>query len=139
MTKYMLHLRVITPKKIVLDEEVDSVTAPGAEGEMTILPHHAHIFSQLKEGIVTIRKKSDEDAIAIGGGYLETDGHELTLLVSRAYGQDSIDAKLTEQALKQAQEAVAKAKAGPELHEAQVLLRRSLLDLKLIKRRRKTV
>ncbi|MBI1863153.1 F0F1 ATP synthase subunit epsilon, partial [Candidatus Microgenomates bacterium] len=56
----MLHLRVITPKKVVLDEEVASVTAPGAEGEMTILPRHSHLFSQLKEGIVTIRRKNGE-------------------------------------------------------------------------------
>ncbi len=133
----MLHLRVITPKKVVIDEQVNSVTAPGAEGEMTILPRHSHIFSQLKEGIITIRKKGGEDSLAIGGGYLETDGKEITLLVSRAYGQDEIDAKLTETALKQAEEAVKKAKSAPELHEAQLLLRRSLIDLKLVKRKRK--
>lgn len=133
----MLHLRVITPKKVVIDEQVNSVTAPGAEGEMTILPRHSHIFSQLKEGIVTIRSKKGEDSIAIGGGYLETDGEELTLLVSRAYGQDEIDAKLTETAIKQAEEAVKKAKSGPELHEAQLLLRRSLIDMKLVKRKKR--
>lgn len=133
----MLHLRVITPKKVVLDEEVLSVTAPGSEGEMTILPRHSHIFSQLKEGIVTIRKKGSEDSLAIGGGYLETDGKELTLLVSRAYGQDEIDEKLTQEALKQAEETIKKAKSQPELHEAQLMLRRSLIDLKLVKRKRK--
>lgn len=135
----MLHLRVITPKKVVLEEDVDSVTAPGAEGEMTILPRHSHLFSQLTEGIVTIRKKGGEDSLAIGGGYLETDGEDLTLLVSRAYGQDEIDAKLTEQALKQAEDAIKKAKSQPELREAQLLLRRSVLDMKLVKRKRKSV
>jgi F-type H+-transporting ATPase subunit epsilon len=133
----MLHLRVITPKKVVIDEEVNSVTAPGTDGEMTILPRHSNIFSQLKEGIVTIRRKNGEDSIAIGGGYLETDGRELTLLVSRAYGQDEIDDKLTEQAVKQAKEVLAKSKDAAEITEAQMLLRRSLVDLNLVKRKRR--
>lgn len=121
-----------------MEDDVDSVTAPGVEGEMTILPRHSHVFSQLKEGIVTIRKKGGEEPLAIGGGYLETDGSDLTLLVSRAYGQDEIDAAMTEKALKQAKDALANAKSQPELHEAQMMLRRSVLDLKLVKRKRKT-
>ena len=43
-----LRLKVITPKKVVLDEEVNSVTIPGADGELTILPkQRASILMQV--------------------------------------------------------------------------------------------
>jgi len=86
-----LLLKIITPKKIVLEKEILSITLPTEEGEITILPHHANLFSILKEGIIKIKYNQEEDYFAIGGGYLETDGHEVNVLVSRAYGQDEID------------------------------------------------
>jgi len=132
----VLRLKVITPKKIVLDEEVNSVTVPGADGELTILPKHANIFALLKEGIVTIRQSGKEDFMAIGGGYLETDGESITILVSRAYGQDEIDQNMTETALKSAKEILIKSKDKNERIEAESLLRRSIIDSKLLKKRR---
>ncbi len=132
-------LKIITPKAVVLEEEVESVTAPGADGDLTILPRHVRILTLLKEGIITIRRnKSDEDFLAIGAGYLETDGQETHILVSRAYNQSAVDQKLTEEALKKATEAVAKSKDESERIEASLTMRRSMLDLKLLKKRRKT-
>src|SRR3989339_1326889 len=97
-----IRLKVITPRKIVIDRQVNSVTVPTAEGEITILPHHAHLFSLLVEGIVKIKSTGNEDDLAIGGGYLETNGASVTVLVSRAYGQGEIDKDLTDKAVEQA-------------------------------------
>lgn len=133
----MLHLRIITPKKVVLEQDVDSVTAPGADGEFTVLPEHSKLFSLLKEGIVMIKSGKNEDFLAIGSGYLETDGSELTILVARAYGQDEIDVKITEEAIKSAQTLVARAKDRVERETATMLLRRSIIDQKLLKKRRR--
>jgi len=78
-----LHLKIITPKKIVLEEEVFSVTIPTTSGEITVLPKHEKLFSIITEGIIKIKKKDEEDYLSIGGGYLETDGKELNILVIR--------------------------------------------------------
>ena len=53
-----LKLKIITPKKIALEEEVLSVTAPSEEGEITVLPHHVNLFTLLVEGIVKIKKSA---------------------------------------------------------------------------------
>lgn len=131
-----LHLKIITPQKISLEEDVSSVTAPSVEGEITILPRHENLFSLLKEGIVKIKKTGKEDLLAIGGGYLETDGKQLHILVSRAYGQNEIDEKQTQKAIEDAKKILATTKESSQLHEAESLLRRSLIDMKLIKRRK---
>lgn len=134
----MLHLRIITPSKVVRDEEVSAVTVPGAEGEMTVLSKHMNLFTMLVEGVVKIRKGQVEDFLAIGGGYMETDGKSINVLVSRAYHQDEIDQELTEKALNQAKKLISEAKDEKERHKALSLYRRSVIDLKLLKKRKRT-
>ena len=134
-----MKLRIITPKKMVLEEEINSITLPSAEGEITILPNHVNLFSLLKEGIVKIKYDRKEDFLAIGGGYVETNGEYVNLLVSRAYDQDEINQTATERAIKEAEENLKKAKTTEERMQAASLLRRSIVDMKLLKKRRRTI
>lgn len=134
-----MKLKIITPKKVVREQEIDSITAPTAAGEATILSRHENLFTLLKEGILTMRTKNEEEYMAIGGGYLETDGNHVEILVSRAYGQDEIDEELTEKALQSAKQVLEENKDQKEVAQASAIMRRSLLDLKLLKKRRKTM
>ena len=131
-----IRLKVITPRKIVIDRQVNSVTVPTADGEITILPHHVHLFSLLIEGIVKIKDAGNEDDLAIGGGYLETNGETVTILVSRAYGQEEIDRDLTDKAVEEAKNILSKSTDEKERNEAMSILRRSVVDSKLMKRRK---
>lgn len=133
----MLHLKILTPTKVVRDEQVVSVTAPSADGEITILPRHTNLFSYLREGILKIKSQKGEDYYSIGGGILETDGQELNILVSRAYGQDEIDEKLIHEAVKKAENVIKTSKDKLEIDQAKILLRRSVIDLKLLKKRKR--
>lgn len=69
-----LKLIIITPKNIALEKEIDGVTVPSTEGEMTILPRHINLFALLEEGVVHYWTGEDGEYLAIGGGYVETDG-----------------------------------------------------------------
>lgn len=135
---HKLSVRVITPRRIVFKGEYESVTAPGEAGEVTILPRHVNFFTVLSEGILTLRKKEgEEDYLAIGGGYLETDGSSVTILVSKAYKQEEIDKHLTEQALKRAKDILKTARDQKERTEAHKILKRSMVHIKLLKKRKK--
>ena len=132
-----LKLIVITPKKIALEKEINGVTLPSSEGEMTILPRHINLFALLEEGVVHYWKGEDSEFLAIGGGYVETDGETVRLLVSRAYGQDAIDAQETEKAIADAKEQMKNAKSDDARKEISSLLRRSVVDSKLLKKKRR--
>lgn len=131
-----IHLKIITPKKIVLDEEVLLVTIPTFTGEITILPHHTNLFSLLVEGVIKIKRKEGEDYLAIGGGYLETDGRDLHILVAKAYGQDEINRELIEKGMEEAKKILTQSKDRKERAEAVSFLRRSIIDLKLLKKKK---
>lgn len=123
---------------MVLSEEVKSVSLPTSVGEITVLPHHVHLFSQLTEGIVKIKKETGVDYLAIGGGYVETNGSEIHILVSRAYGQKEIDEVVTQKAVEHAKNILKQTRDEKQRLEASALLRRSLIDIKLLKRKRRT-
>lgn len=134
----ILKLKVITPKKVALTDDVMSVSIPTDNGEITILPHHMNLFTLITEGIIKIKKNSGDDFLAIGGGYLQTDGELVTILVSRAYGQHEIDLELTKKAVDEAQKIISQTKDINQRAEANAMLRRSIINLKLLKKRRKT-
>lgn len=127
-------LQIITPKQVVYEKEVSSVTAPAADGEITILFMHAPLFSLLTEGIVLIKDEDDESFFSIGGGYLETDGKAVRLLVSRAYGQDEIDEEEVKKAMAQAERDIKEAPDEVQRQRAMGTLRRSIVDMKLARK-----
>ncbi|OGK38130.1 ATP synthase F1 subunit epsilon [Candidatus Roizmanbacteria bacterium RIFCSPHIGHO2_12_FULL_41_11] len=134
----MLKLQIITPTKKVVEREIDSVTVPTEDGEITILPRHANLFTLLSEGIITMRDSKEEEYMAIGGGYLETDGKQAQILVSRAFKQQEIDAKLTQKALEEARQILKVTADKTQRTEAVSIMRRSLVNLKLLKKRKRS-
>ncbi len=130
-----LHLKIITPRSVVVDEPVDEVIAPAADGEIAILPKHTHLLTLLKEGIITYKTGGKADDLAIGGGYLETEGKTVTILVSRAYKQHELDEEAIQKAVAEAKRVLSESKDEKERIEANTILRRSVVDMKLIKKR----
>lgn len=131
----MLSVKVLTPLSTVLQVEATKVTAPTIEGEVTILPKHTSYFALLTQGVISVHTKNAIEDFAIDKGYLETDGKSVTILVSRAYGEEALDEQKIQEALKRAQEDIKKL-AGKDKTEAENLLRRSMVDLKLLKKRK---
>ncbi len=129
------NLKIITPRRIVFDNMVESVSVPGKQGVLTILKHHENLFALLTEGIVKIKTRNHEDYIAIGGGYVETNGEEMAILVSRAYHQDEIDRRATEKAMEEAKKILTQSKDEKQRKEAATILRRSIVELKLLKKK----
>ena len=105
---------------------------------MTILPRHINLFALLEQGVVHYWMGDDSDYLAIGAEYVETDGETVRLLVTKAYGQDSIDLQQTQKALSDAKERMKSAKSEDARKEVESLMRRSVIDSKLLKKKRRT-
>lgn len=133
----MLNLKVVTPKKLVMEREVQSVIAPTASGEITVLPKHASLLTLLKEGVITIHGDKSQEYLSIGGGYLETDGKSIHILVSRAFGQDEINEQRTQEAIRKAEAILKETKDQHERDEALASIRRSTIDMKVLSKLRR--
>lgn len=90
-----MNLKIITPDKLVLEENVDSVTLPGELGEMTVLPGHAMLVSQLSSGKLSFKKpgKDGNEVVTtykIGKGFMEVQKDALVVLTSEAVSQQGL-------------------------------------------------
>ena len=100
-----LSLEVVTPFRTVLNEEVDSVTLPGIEGEMGILPEHVPLLTTLDAGIMSyVNSSGSTQAIAVHWGYAQVDGNNVRVLAELAETADEIDLTRAMEAEKKAKE-----------------------------------
>ena len=100
-----LSLEVVTPFRTVLNEEVDSVTLPGIEGELGILPEHVPLLTILDTGIMSyVNGSGNTQAIAVHWGYAQVDGNNVRVLAEIAETADEIDLPRAQEAEKKAKE-----------------------------------
>ncbi len=116
-----LLLSIVTPERAVLDSEVDSVVAPGAEGEFGVLPDHEAFLAPLQPGVVRYRGGEGSGRLAVSRGFAEVTGERVTLLVQTAEPSDEIDRERAEQALAAAEEGLRFAGVGESPEEIQRL------------------
>lgn len=129
-----IKLDIVTAERIVYSEEVDEVIAPGVEGQLGILPHHAPLMTILQSGELVVKRGYDEDIMAIAGGFLEVRPDRVIILADSAERAEEIDAERAEAARKRAEQRIAE--RAPDLDTARVeaSLRRAVARLAVAER-----
>ncbi|MBU2575710.1 ATP synthase F1 subunit epsilon [Patescibacteria group bacterium] len=102
-----LNFKLITPARIVLEEQVDEVVADTKNGQITILARHTPLVSILKPGELIIRTDKKDKPLAVAGGIIEMFDNTLVILADTAEHADEID---LERAEKRAKDLVEKLK-----------------------------
>ena len=126
---------IVTAERLVSSEEVDVVVAPGAAGELAVLPHHAPLLTVLRPGEIRVVKDGEDSYIAVSGGFMEVMGDKVTILADTAERADEIDLERAEEALKLAQERIAEAPGDMDLGRALASIRKSQARLRVARRR----
>ena len=133
-----MRLDVVTPERVIYSDEVDAVIAPGVEGQLGILPHHAPLITMLQTGELRVRKGEEETCIAIYGGFLEIRPDRVIILADAAERAEEIDVARAEEAKRRAEQALADRKVSQaDKARAEAALRRSLVEIKVAERKRK--
>lgn len=130
-------LDIVTAERLVYSDQIDMMMAPGIDGELGILPHHAPLMTLLKSGELRIRKGNDEIDMAVTGGFLEVRPDRIIVLADAAERAEEIDTARAEAARKRAQERLVH--VGPETDKAraEAALRRALIRLQISEKRKK--
>jgi F-type H+-transporting ATPase subunit epsilon len=101
---------LVSPERLLVSGEVEQVLVPGAEGDMTVLAHHAPLLTTLRPGLLDIGLPGGEhQRFFIRGGFAEIGPSGLTILAETAIDLVELDAGRFAQAIKDAEEDVADA------------------------------
>lgn len=131
-----LHLKIVTPEKLIFDEEVSQVNVSTEEGEIGILPNHANLMAKLEPGELVIKKGGKVDSMAIGDGFLQVSDNTLTVMTDLATLAQDIDEKAVEDAKKRAEQALSQTLSDEEYAETLANLEKSLAQLRVKRRHR---
>lgn len=130
-----LSVEIVTAERVVYAaDDVDFVSAPGAEGRLGILPRHAALFSLLSAGELRVRKGMDEEELVVFGGFLEVLNNRVLILADAAERLEEIDVERAEAARRRAEEALATGQ-GVDVEVALAAIRRSRVRIRAAGRR----
>lgn len=133
----MLKLEITTPDRPMFEGEVNSVSLPTPQGEITILPNHIPLISIVSPGAVTIRQKGVEQVLAVSRGVVEVDGKTIRVMVDTADRADELQEEAILKAKAEAEKQRHEKRADAEgFAEATAILERELARLHVVRRRR---
>ncbi len=135
-----MYLEIITPEKVILKEEIDSVTIPTVTGEITVLPNHINLLTQIIPGEMIVKINRKNNHLAITGGFLQINHNNLTLLANYAIRSEEIDIEKAIAAQKRAEEILNNKEKGlteQDFATAHSEMGRAILEIKVAKKRRR--
>jgi F-type H+-transporting ATPase subunit epsilon len=94
-----MKFKIVTPERVLVEREVDSVTVPTQTGQITILKNHVPLVSNLKAGELSYRNGTQVDYFAVSGGFVEVrNNNEVVILADTAEQGHEIDIERAESA-----------------------------------------
>jgi len=99
-----MHLSIVTPERVVFSDEIEYVTLPTEEGEITVLEDHVPLVGILKPGELVISRASEMIPLAVSGGVVQVRQQMVTILADTAERVEEIIEERAEEARKRAEE-----------------------------------
>ena len=125
-------LQIITPGRVVFQDEASSVSAPGTQGGFQILYNHAPFISTIEVGEIKVRNKNGNDLVyATGGGFVEVKENNVVVLAESAELAGEIDLPRAKAANARAMQRLQSKDPGIDIERARLSMMRSLNRLRV--------
>jgi F-type H+-transporting ATPase subunit epsilon len=126
-----LELQIVTPDRMIVQERVDEVQIPGAEGYFGVLPGHTPLLASLAVGELWYRKGQDKTYFAIAFGFAEVLPDRVTILARLAERAEDVDISRAEASRRRAEERLAQPKGDVDLERARVALMKAVTRIQV--------
>lgn len=131
----MIQLSIVTPERSLLNEQVDELLIPGADGYLGVLPGHAPLFTELKVGELSYRKGNTWTSLAVAWGFAEVLPDQVRVLAETAERAQEIDLERATRAKERAEQRLSKGGGDIDYDRALVALQRALIRIQVAQKR----
>lgn len=131
-----LQLQVVSADRSLVNESVDEVQVPGADGYFGVLPGHTPLLALLGAGELWYRKGTERTYISIALGFAEVQPDRVTVLAQVAERAEEIDVARAEAAKRRAEERLAHPTVDMDYERARIALLKALIRLQVSNRAR---
>ena len=131
-----IQLQIVSADRSLVNETVDEVEIPGADGYFGVLPGHTPLLALLGAGELWYRQGQDKHYLLIAFGFAEIQPDRVTILAQIAEKADEIDLARAEAAKKRAEERLAKPTTDLDFERARIAMLKALIRLQVASRAR---
>lgn len=132
----LFDFKLITPEETIFEGKAQEVLLPTLNGEIGVLSGHEPLVTILSPGEIKIKGETEEIHLASMGGFVEINNDVVKVLSDSAIRSDKIDAIAAEEAHQKAKQKLENAQDDIEVAEASAALEKSLLHLKIARKKR---
>ena len=126
-----IDLQIVTPERLLVQEQVDEVQIPGSEGYFGVLPGHTPLLASLTVGELWYRKGQEKTYLSIANGFAEVLPDRVTILAQLAEKAEEIDVPRAEAAKTRAQDRLGEHKAEVDYERARLALMKAVIRLQV--------
>ena len=131
-----LQLQIVSADRSLVNETVDEVEIPAADGYFGVLPGHTPLLAVLGAGELWYRQGQEKHYLVIAFGFAEVQPERVTILAQIAEKAEEIDLLRAEAAKKRAEERLARPAVDMDAERARIALLKSLIRLQVASRAR---
>ena len=129
-----IQLHIVSADRSLVNETVDEVEIPGADGYFGVLPGHTPLLALLGAGELWYRQGQEKHYFLLGFGFAEVQPDRVTILAQIAETAEEIDVARAEAAKKRAEERLAQTTANMDFERARIALLKSLIRIQVATR-----
>lgn len=129
-----IQLQIVSADRALVNERVDEVEIPGADGYFGVLPGHTPLLASLGTGELWYRQGQDKTYLLIAFGFAEVQPDRVTILAQVAERPEDIDITRAEAAKRRAEERLMKPAVDFDAERARISLLKSLIRLQVATR-----
>jgi F-type H+-transporting ATPase subunit epsilon len=127
----MLQLEIVTPDRLLVNEQVEEVEIPGKSGYLEALPLHAPLITELAPGELTYKRGGTVNRLAVSWGFAEVLPDKVTILAQTAERPEEINVQRAQEAKRKAQEQLEHPKPDTDYEAALAALQRADVRLQV--------
>ena len=127
----MFILDIVKPTGKYNSMEVEALTMPSTDGQITVLPNHMPSVIALDFGVVKIKAYEGSKKYAISDGMFTFEDNKGMLFIDTIEAEDEIDFIRAKAALARARDRIKRRESIQELERGELALKRSLVRLSL--------
>ena len=131
-----LRLQIVSADRSLVNEQVDEIEIPGADGYFGVLPGHTPLLALLGAGELWYRQGQEKHYLLIAFGFAEVQPDAVTILAQIAEKADDIDVARAEAARKRAEERLSSPAMQMDFERARIAMLKSLIRLQVASRAR---
>src|SRR5437899_9322687 len=129
-----IQLQIVSAERSLVNETVDEVEIPGADGYFGVLPGHTPLLALLGAGELWYRRGTDVSYLSIAFGFAEVQPDRVTILAQIAEKAGEIDTARAEAAKRRAEERLGKATVDMDFERARIAMMKALIRLQVATR-----